>query len=177
MPPQFQNGGGLGANDSMQLVNNLGAATVISGMAAWKSSDFLPNNGDELGAFRINFRSRNADPASVRFLLETSDGWYSTDQTFDQGSSFQAFGASTTALTWSPFSDFGVTLGASSADYNDVQSVGFTYATAGTSTGWNGIVVQGFSVQDVVIPEPSALGLLGLGMGVMMAARRKLRRA
>ena len=163
------------AGDYMQLIHNFGtnvSGTFVS-MVAWESANFLTTDGT-LESFQAEFRTRdNGDAATASFLLETSSGWYVSDQTFGTSdTSYLVVNENTADLTWTGFSQFGVTAGAGPADTSDILSVGLYSSTDSTST-FAGTYLRHFEVTAVAVPEPSSTALLGLGGLALILRRRK----
>ncbi|MHC4989224.1 MAG: hypothetical protein ACYTFX_12135 [Planctomycetota bacterium] len=74
---------GNAAGDYMQLVYN-GDFTVtpFETMVAWDSSQFLAQGSSQLEELTVEFRERStSNVPTVSFVVETSAGWYVTDQT------------------------------------------------------------------------------------------------
>jgi hypothetical protein len=162
------------AGDYMQLINNFGngnAGTFLS-MVAWESGEFLPGGGT-LDSFKVGFHSRdNGDDSTVSFLLETSSGWFASNQTFlnNDKSFYLQVDENIADLTWAGFDGFEVTAGTGTADISDIQSVGF-YSTTESASGFSGNFVNYFEV--TAVPEPSSSALLGLcGFALLMRRRR-----
>ena len=108
------------------------------------------------------------------FLLQTSDGWYrSNESATESDGNYITWTANAGDLTWSAFSEFGVTGGAVAADTTDIQSVGY-YSAGSNGTGalnWTGSKVINFEV--TAIPEPATLGLVvAMGGGLLFIRRR-----
>jgi hypothetical protein len=162
------------AGDYMQLINNFGrdtAGTFLS-MVAWESSGFLTGVGT-LESYQLEFRTRdNGDASTATFLLETSSGWYVSDQTFvsSTNANYVQVNENIADLTWAGFNGFQVTAGTGPADISDIQSVGF-YSSTDSLSGFSGNFVRHFEV--TTIPEPSSSALLGLcGFALLMRRRR-----
>ncbi len=163
------NGGG----DRIQMVNNFGGnAGTLTSMIAWKDDDFL--TGDRtLDTFEVNFASRGGIGTTVSFLIATSSGWYQSDQTdFNSTGTYKTFTENSGTLTWSPFSDFGVTGGAGTADITDIQSVGLYASSTNTSSNFVGGLVNYYEVTATGVPEPSSLALLGFAALPFLRRRR-----
>jgi hypothetical protein len=145
------NNGGPSA-DHIQLVHNLGGfAGSLTNMVAWESQDFLTTDS-ELESMSVSFSSRGGDDTDAYFLIETSAGWYVSDAfaTNITSSTYIAYSKNVGELSWSGFSEFGVTNGtiaAATADTNDIQSVGVYYtSTENTGTTWIGSKTAYFEV-------------------------------
>lgn len=159
--------------DRIQMVHNFGGnAGTLTSMIAWKEDDFL--TGDRtLDTLGVNYASRGGIGTTVSFLIATSSGWYQSDQTdFNSTGTYKAFTGNSGTLTWSPFSDFGVTGGAGAADISDIQSVGFYASSTNTSSNFIGGLVNYYEVTAVPVPEPSSLALLGFA-GLTLLSRRR----
>ncbi|MHC4906092.1 MAG: putative Ig domain-containing protein, partial [Planctomycetota bacterium] len=131
------------AGDYMQLVYN-GDFTVtpFETMVAWDSTEFLPG-GSGLGEMSVEFKERRSDNVpTVSFVVETSAGWYVTDQTDTTDSNYKTFALGAKAATFSGFNKFGVTAGSGQPDLGDLQSVGVLSSTTSTSIGWTGTFLR-----------------------------------
>ena len=169
------------AGDHIQLVYNFGSgnAGTLTNMVAWQEADFLTADR-ELESLTVSFQTRGSLGAEAWFLLETSDGWYVSDQSDTSSSTVNGEQvtwsiADASTLTWSAFSDFGVTGGAVAADLSDVKSVGL-YSIGSASTTWAGTKVFHFEATAIPVPEPAALGMLAsVGVGLLFVRRRIMR--
>ena len=163
------NGGG----DRIQMVNNFGGNPgSLTSMVVWQEGDFLTAERT-LDSINVNFASRGGDGTTVRFLIETSSGWYQSDQSdFNSTSTYQDFSGTSGTLTWSSFSEFGVTGGVGAADVTDIQSVGLHSSSTNTSANFIGGLVNYYEVTAVTVPEPSGVGLLGLASLILLRRRR-----
>jgi hypothetical protein len=132
------------AGDYMQLVY-YGDFTVtpFETMVVWDSSKFLPG-GNELKELTVEFRERStSNVPTVSFVVETSAGWYVTDQTDTvDGSTYKSFTLNTAQATFSGFNKFGVTAGSGQPNLSDIQSVGVFSSTTGTAVGWTGTFLR-----------------------------------
>jgi hypothetical protein len=162
--------------DHIQMVNNFGSGNAgsITGMVAWQAADFLTADR-ELESLSLQFQTRAATgAANASFLLETSAGWYKSDQSYTSTSAVNGEWASVSAvagdLTWSAYSDFGVTGGAVAADITDVKSIGL-YIDGSATTTWAGAKIAYFEV--TAIPEPAALGLIAASAAGILFIRRR----
>ena len=168
------NGGASG--DAIQMVRNFdGASGSATSMIAWQQADFLNLSSGSAGvtSFDMEFKSRGGVGSTAYYLIETGDGWYQS-QGFtndDYTSTAMAIGD----LTWSGFSEFGVTDGTvldATADTDAVSSVGAYFTNSITNGTWTGTKLQYFNVTAVAVPEPSSAALLGLG-GLALILRRR----
>ena len=172
--------------DYIQLLANMGtdpdpATRFYEGMLAWDGgaggsgqSAFLTNDG-QLESFHVEFvRRGTANTPTVSFLLETTAGWYISDQSATNSSStYTVFDANIASLTWTGFSQFGVSAGVGAPDTTDFVSVGFYLSdTNDTTNTFSGGYIRNFEVTATAIPEPSSTALLGLG-GLAFALRRR----
>ena len=110
--------------DYIQVLANMGTSTnqaerFYEAMLVWDggangSGQSAFRSTDEIDAFHIEFKARGTPtPTTVSFLLETAAGWYVTDQTVTEtGVGYTTFDANIADLTWTGFSQFGVTAGA-----------------------------------------------------------------
>ncbi|MDH4203628.1 MAG: putative glycoside hydrolase [Phycisphaerae bacterium] len=132
------------AGDYMQLVyyGDFSAAPFET-MVVWDSSKFLPG-GDELKELTVEFKERNTfNEPTVSFVVETSAGWYVTDQTDTMdGSTYKSFILNAATATFSGFNKFGVTAGSGQPNLSDIQSVGVLSSTTGTVLGWTGTFIR-----------------------------------
>ena len=159
----------------MQLLNNFGRGTsgTMTTMLSWKSSDFLTNDGT-LESYQLEFRTRdNGDTSTTSFLLETSSGWYVSNETFTSSANGNAnyvqVNEHISGLTFGGFNQFGVTAGNGLADTSDILSVGFFSSTNSTNT-FAGNFVRHFEVSAVPEPSGAVLSLIGL---VFVGLRRR----
>lgn len=171
MPDWFVNNA---SGDYMQLVHNFGGGGgTFETMLAWDSSTFL-NPAGQLESFQVEYRDRDGNGSStVQFLLETSAGWYISDQSDtddDSNNDWDLWQMDAANLTFSAFSDFGVSAGSGAADISDIQSVGLFSSSPGTNN-WSGNFVRNFQVS--AIPEPSSLSLLGIAGGAILRRRKR----
>ena len=129
-----------GGGDYMQIV---GRSDPFSAMVAWKVSDFI-TSVRTLESFSIEYANRGGT-TTVGYLIETTAGWYQSDQTYAAGAHSVVVGD----LTWSGFANsFGVTAGAGTTpDTTDILSVGF-YVEGGNNGGWTGAKVEYFEVTE-----------------------------
>jgi hypothetical protein len=146
------------AGDYMQLVYNGDfAVTPFETMVAWDSSKFLPG-GNGLGEMTVEFKERSGNNVpTVSFVVETSAGWYVTDQT-DTTDGYKTFTLDAAAATFSGFNKFGVTAGSGQPDLSDIQSVGVFSSTTNTAVGWTGTFLRHI---NIVASGGSNQGLLG----------------
>jgi hypothetical protein len=138
-----------GVPDYMQLVSNFGGNLGTNNtMLAWESPNFLTTD-NELENMTVRYESRGGVGVTATFLIETGAGWYQSNESdFNSSTSVpQDWTLGVGALTWSPFSEFGVTPGVGAADTNDIQSVG-AYFSGVNSLGnnWAGTKVEYFNV-------------------------------
>jgi hypothetical protein len=112
-------------------------------MVAWDSSKFLPG-GNDLAELSVEFKERNSfNVPTVSFVVETSAGWYVTDQTDTQdGSTYKSFTLDAATTTFSGFNKFGVTAGSGQPNLSDLQSLGVFSSTTGTAVGWTGTFLR-----------------------------------
>jgi hypothetical protein len=140
---------GNAAGDYMQLVYN-GDFTVtpFETMVAWDSSQFLAQGSSQLEELTVEFRERStSNVPTVSFVVETSAGWYVTDQIDSMnGSTYKSFILDAASATFSGFNKFGVTAGSGQPDLSDLQSVGVFSSTTGTVIGWTGTFVRYINV-------------------------------
>ena len=152
--PNIVNNANAPSADHIQLVRNFGSGVpgTLTNMVAWQEADFL-TTGRELESLSVSFQTRGSGGATNWFLLETSAGWYVSDQSYTSSSTangdqvtWSVPDAST--LTWSSFSEFGVAGGAGAADITDVKSIGL-YGIGSASTTWAGTKTFYFEVTAV----------------------------
>ncbi len=152
-----------GSGDRIQMVNNFGgSAGTLQSMIAWQEGDFLTADRS-LESMNVSFASRGGDGTNAFFLIETSAGWYRSTQSENSTGAFVTFSENAADLTWTAFSDFGVTGGAVAADINDIQSVGLSFESSNTSSNFVGGLVRNFEVNATAVPEPSSLTFLCAG--------------
>jgi len=138
------------AGDYMQLVYN-GDFTVapFETMVVWDSSKFLVSGSNPLEALTVEFKKRStSNVPTVSFVVETSAGWYVTDQTdtMDSTTIYKSFILDAAAATFSGFNKFGVTAGSGQPDLSDIQSVGVFSSTTNTAVGWTGTFIRHINV-------------------------------
>lgn len=172
------------SGDYIQLLANVGPLGFYEGMLAWDGgaggsgqSAFLTNDG-QLESFHVEFKQRNSDNTpTVSFLLETTAGWYISDQSLTNSSStYSVFDANIASLTWSGFSQFGVTAGAGTTpDTADFVSVGFYLSDTNGGGNFSGGYIRNFEVTATPspTPEPSSLGLILLGAALISKVRKR----
>jgi hypothetical protein len=132
------------AGDYMQLVGLRTVGETQRCMVAWQASEFL-SDANELKSMVVEFaKARPQNTPTVSFLLETPAGWYKSDQTAtaESTATYASFSNSASALTWSPFGEFGVSPGIGSPDIADIQSVGVHHSTTISSDEWTGIKLR-----------------------------------
>ncbi len=188
------NGGGLGGVDRYLLgsANNPGyGVTQFNALVAlWKKENFL-NGGD---AAQVNIASNNAFRAQIsaqipltgRWLVQIGGTYYVSEESFVTdtdlvGNVFNSTGVSTSQWASIDLAASGGDLTALPGSFgalslNNIQSVGvyasfFGAPSSGTiNPRWS---LEAFSVDAVVIPEPSALALAAIGLGAMLLVRRR----
>jgi len=139
--------------DYMQLVKNYsGVVGSFTTMLAWESRDFL-TNGHELESMTVGYVNRGGTAGTTAyFLIETTDGWYKSNESelTTSTSVYSTWTKGVADLTWSAFSELGVTGGTGVADITDIQSAG-VYFLAENSNGnnWAGTKVQYVEVTTV----------------------------
>ena len=146
-----------GSGDRIQMVHNLGGSPgTLTSMIAWQASDFLAS-GRSLESMTVSYASRGGDGTTISFLIETSSGWYQSDQTdLNDAGTYADFSGTNSSLTWSPFSEFGVTGGVGAADTADIKSVGLFTSSTNTSSNFIGCVVSYFEV--AALPDSPGSG-------------------
>lgn len=162
----------VGGGDLIQMVYNTGGdGGSVDSMIAWESPDFLTSDR-ELASFSMEFDTRGGS-TTARYLIETSDGWYQSNQTF-ANSTNNTFTSDTSTegnLTWSPYSSFGITAPAVPVDTTEIISVGASFTSTLSTGNWTGARLRYFQVE--AIPEPSTSALAGLGALGLLARRRR----
>ena len=153
VPIIHNNGGG----DRIQMVHNFGGSPgTLTSMVAWQTSDFLAS-GRSLDSMTVSYASRGGDGTTVSFLVETTSGWYQSDQTdLNDAGTYADFSGTNGNLTWSPFSEFGVTGGVGAADTTDILSVGLYSSSTNTSSNFIGGLVSYFEV--TTLPDSPGSG-------------------
>ncbi|MBT3194394.1 MAG: hypothetical protein HN341_17755 [Verrucomicrobia bacterium] len=138
--------GGAGGTDAIQMVKNFGGAGgTVESMIAWEAPDFMTSDR-VLASFAIEFATRGGT-TTARYLIETADGWYQSNQTLTDDD-YTTINTAIGDLTWSSFSLFGVTGGgANPADPDNIISVGAYFTTTiGAGGTWSGAKLQYFQV-------------------------------
>ena len=150
--PVFVNNG---AGDCMQLVYNGDfTATPFETMVAWDSSKFLVPSNNQLEKLTVEFKERSpSNVPTVSFLVETSSGWYVTDQTDTADTSYKSFVLDAAVATFSGFDKFGLSAGSGQPDLSDIQSVGVFSSTTTTSVGWTGTFLRHIKVVASAVPN------------------------
>ncbi len=143
------------AGDYIQLLANMGAFGYYEGMLAWNGgagasgqSAFLTSD-EQLESFHVEFKQRSSDNNPVvSFLLETTAGWYISDQTATNSSStYTVFDKDIADLTWTGYGQFGVTAGAGTApDTADIVSVGLYLEDTNGGGNFSGGYIRNFEV-------------------------------
>jgi hypothetical protein len=148
------------AGDYMQLVCNSDfTVTPFETMVAWDSSKFLAQGSSQLEELTVEFKGRSGnDVPTVSFVVETSAGWYVTDQTDTTGTSYKSFILDAASATFSGFNKFGVTAGSGQPDLSDIQSVGVFSSTKAASTGFAGTFVRYINVVTSVVSNQGISG-------------------
>jgi hypothetical protein len=148
------------AGDYMQLVYN-GDFTVtpFETMVVWDASKFLvQGSSSPLEELTVEFREKSSSNVpTVSFVVETSAGWYVTDQTDTTDQTYKSFILDAASATFSGFNKFGLTAGSGQPNLSDIQSVGVLSSTTNTAVGWTGtfirsvnVVASGGSNQDLL---------------------------
>ena len=148
--------------DYIQLLANVSANPTLfyEAMLAWNGgannsgqSAFLGSSSDTvLESFHIEFKGRgSSNSPTVSFLLETSTGWYQANETVQViGNAYASFDANIASLTWTGYSQFGVSAGAGTTpDTADIVSVGFYFSDTATSGNFSGGMVRNFEVTAI----------------------------
>ncbi|MDG1362523.1 MAG: hypothetical protein P8Q54_03530 [Akkermansiaceae bacterium] len=145
-----------GRGDRIQMVHNFrGSPGSLTSMVVWKADDFLVNAG-ALDSMTVSFASRGGKGTTIAFLIETSSGWFQSDQTASNDSAIYAdFSETSGSLTWSPFSEFSVSAGADAPDLADIQSVGVFSSSTNVSSNFIGGLVAYFEVTAGAASGPS----------------------
>ncbi|MDH4203528.1 MAG: hypothetical protein OEV87_11635, partial [Phycisphaerae bacterium] len=148
------------AGDYMQLVYNGDfTAAPFETMVVWDSSEFLAQGSSSpLEELSVEFREKSSSNVpTVSFVVETSAGWYVTDQTDTTDQTYKSFILDAATATFSGFNKFGLTAGSGQPDLSDIQSVGVLSSTTNTAVGWTGtfiryvnVVASGGSNQDLL---------------------------
>ena len=150
------------SGDYIQLLANVSANPTLfyEAMLAWNGgannsgqSAFLGSSSDTvLESFHIEFKGRGTtNSPTVSFLLETSTGWYQANETVQViGNAYASFDANIASLTWTGYSQFGVSAGAGTTpDTADIVSVGFYFSDTATGGNWSGGMVRNFEVTAI----------------------------
>ncbi len=137
--------GGAGGTDAIQMVKNFGGAGgSVESMIAWESPDFLTSDR-QLASFAMEFATRGGT-SKARYLIETSAGWYQSDQELTDDD-YTIISNAVGDLTWSSFGLFGVTGGgATPANPDNIVSVGAYFTSTLASGNWTGAKLQYFEV-------------------------------
>ncbi len=165
----------LASGDQIQMVKNFSnLGGTVNSMIAWESPDFLTSDR-ELESFTMEFETRGGNGSTAQYLIETSAGWYLSDNIFSQDD-LSTINTAVGSLTWSSFSEFGVTGGGTTpADTDNIVSVGAYFSSSIDAGGgnWTGAKLEYFNV--TAIPEPGTYALLGglLALGHVMVRRRR----
>jgi sialate O-acetylesterase len=143
--------GGDGGTDAIQMVKNFGGAGgAVTSMIAWEAADFL-TSVRVLESFDMEFETRGGTTTAY-YLIETSAGWYQSDQTLvDNGSNNWGDSSKNIGnLTWTAFAGFGITdtTGGAAADTTDVLSVGAYFTSTLPSGNWTGAKLRYFKVTE-----------------------------
>ncbi|MBT3194451.1 MAG: hypothetical protein HN341_18040, partial [Verrucomicrobia bacterium] len=137
--------GGADGTDAIQMVKNFGGAGgTVESMIAWESPDFLTTDR-KLESFAMEFSTRGGT-SKARYLIETSAGWYQSDQELTDDD-YTTISNTAGDLTWSSFGLFGVTGGgATPANPDSIVSVGAYFTSTLASGNWTGAKLQYFEV-------------------------------
>jgi hypothetical protein len=145
-----------GAGDRIQVVHNFkGDPGALTSMIVWQASEFLTDSR-ALDSMTVSYASRGGDGTTISFLIETTSGWYQSDQTDMNATNVYAdFSGTSASITWSPFSEFDVTAGEGGADTTDIKSVGLYSSSTNTSSNFIGGLVANFEVTAVSVTAHS----------------------
>ena len=155
----------------------------------WKKEDFL-NGGsdrqvsfDETSRLAVDVTRRWDGPLTGRFVVQDEDQLYVSQATVDDGG--RQFGQTNevipTETLWAPYNpsglydiDFDQDLAVFAAhDFLDVQAVGLYIEQDDLLHVKQGFVFDNFDIQATVVPTPTSLALLGIGVGVVFSSRRR----
>jgi hypothetical protein len=141
---------------------------------------------DASSSLSMNIQINNAN-VTWRFIVKEGAQWYVSNASYTGNGTKTLDAASPTPLldmtwaAWSPTAslDFDAAATFASVPFANITGVGyhgeFGFATAGANTTAQDLVVQGFTANLAIIPEPGTAALVGLSFAALFALGRRRR--
>ncbi len=173
----------VGAADEIAIITRKSHAAIpiffqkadFTGVNPGESVKTAADSSISLGAGRsVN--------GAYRFLIQNGLNFYvsetlasNTDSINPFTENFQQYDIADGTVDIPFNAELGPTYTVPGSTFTDIQAVGYVYLKNATSSSGDALDVNAFSANLTVVPEPAALGLLGLGGLALLGKRRRVR--